>query len=69
MTQATIDEKRMKELFKDALVELFEERKDLLRDLVAEVLEDVALVHAIQEGATGDSVSRDEVFGILEGQA
>jgi hypothetical protein len=61
MTQATIDEERMKELFKDALVELFDERKNLRRELVADVLEDVALVHAIREGAGGASVSRKEV--------
>ena len=69
MAQANIDEERMKELFKDALVELFNERKDLLRELVAGALEDVALVHAIEEGASGASVSRSEVFDILEGKA
>ncbi|HEV7902650.1 MAG TPA: hypothetical protein VGO96_02325 [Pyrinomonadaceae bacterium] len=67
MTQVMIDEEKMKELFKDALVELFDERKDLLRELVAEVLKDVALVHAIKEGAGGASVSRKEVFDVLEG--
>jgi ribosomal protein L12E/L44/L45/RPP1/RPP2 len=69
MAQANIDEERMKELFKDALVELFDERKDLLRELVADALEDVALVHAIKEGAAGATVSRKEVFDILEGEA
>jgi len=69
MIQANIDEDKMKELFKNALVELFDERKDLLRELIADVLEDVALVHAIKEGAGGASVSRKEVFDILEGGA
>ena len=69
MAQANIDEERMKELFKDALVELFDERKDLLRELVAGALEDVALVHAVKEGENGAPVSRGEVFDILEGEA
>ena len=69
MAQANIDEERMKELFKDALIELFDERKDLLRELVADALEDVALVHAIREDAGGREISRREVFDILEGEA
>ncbi|HEX8633367.1 MAG TPA: hypothetical protein VF703_04370 [Pyrinomonadaceae bacterium] len=69
MTQADIDEERMKELFKNALVELFDERKDLLRELIADALEDAALVHAIKEGEGSATVSRKEVFDILEGEA
>ena len=69
MTQANIDEERMKELFKDALVELFDEQKDLLLDLFVAALEDVALARAIKEGVTGESVTRKEVFDILEGEA
>ena len=69
MTQANFDEERMKELFKDALVELFDERKDLLRELVADALEDVALARAIKEGAAGGSVTRKEVFDVLESEA
>lgn len=52
-----------------ALIEVFEERKNLFYELVAEVLEDIALVNAIKEGEGGESVSRDEVFSILEGKA
>ncbi len=69
MAQANIDEERMKELFKDALVELLDERKDLLRELFADALEDVALARAIEEGAGGREISRREVFDILEGEA
>ncbi len=63
---ATIDEKRLKDLFKAAIVEVFEERRDLVRDVVAEALEDIALVRAIDEGAQGANVSREEVFKVLE---
>ncbi len=67
MTQANLDEERMKKLFKEALVELCDERQDLLRELVADALEDVALAHAIREGAGDKSVNRKEVFDVLEG--
>lgn len=63
---ATIDEERLKDLFKAAIVEVFEERRDLVRDVVAEALEDIALVRAIDEGMQGPNVSREEVFRALE---
>ncbi len=69
MEQAVIDEGRLKEIMKKALIEVFEERKNLFYELVAEVLEDIALVNAIKEGEHEESVSRDEVFSILEGKA
>jgi hypothetical protein len=53
-------------LFKAAIVEVFEERRDLVRDVVAEALEDIALVRAIDEGMQGPNVSREEVFKALE---
>ena len=64
-----IDEERIKAIFKQAIFELFQERKDLLYDLLAEVFEDFALVNAIKEGESTASVSREEVFKILEGVA
>lgn len=47
-------------------MEVLEERADLLRDVLAEVFEDVALAHAIREGEAGEEISRDEVFRILD---
>lgn len=67
MTTISIDENRIKELFKQAMVELFEERKDLFYDLFAEVIEESALVNAIREGEATDYVNKEEVFQILEG--
>jgi len=69
MEQAVIDESRLKEILKKALIEVLEERKTLFYELIAEVLEDIALVRAIKEGETTESVSRAEVFSILEGKA
>jgi hypothetical protein len=63
----TIDDQKTKDLLKQAMVELLEERKDLFYDLFAEVLEDTLLIHAIREGAASDSVDRAEIFQILEG--
>jgi hypothetical protein len=67
MTQAAMDDARLKALFKTALVELLEERKDLLRDVIEETLEDIALTRAIEEGRRTEEVSRAEVISLLEG--
>jgi len=47
MSQVSLDEARVKELLKQAILELFQERRDLLHELFVEVLEDLALVNAI----------------------
>lgn len=66
MAEASIEEGRLKELLKTAIVEVFEERRELLLDVFEEALEDVSLVHAIEEGEQSPFVSRDEVFKLLE---
>jgi hypothetical protein len=62
-----MDDARLKALFKAALVEVLEERKDLLRDAIEETLEDIALARAIEEGRHTAEVSRGEVLFLLEG--
>ena len=66
MTQVPMDEARLKALFKTALVEVLEERKDLLRDAIEETLEDIALARAIEDGRRTEEVSRGEVLSLLE---
>jgi len=63
----TLDETQIKELFKQAFVELLQERKDLLYELVAAIIEDFALLRAIKEGEDTATVRREEVFQVLEG--
>ena len=65
----TTDNDKLKELFKQAIIEALEEKKDLVHDLLLEAMEDLAMIHAIQEGEDTEPVSRDEVFKILEGDA
>ena len=68
MSYVSLEEERIKELFKQAMLELFQERKDVFYDLFAEVLEDMALVNAIREGESTETVSREAVFQVLDNQ-
>ncbi len=69
MVVPSLSEAQLKAAFKSALIEVLEERSDILRDALAGVVEDVALMRAIQEGESTGSVSRDEVFRALDGDA
>ena len=68
MATATFDEEKLKSLVKSALVEALKEHRDLVREIVEEAMEDIALARAIEQGLGGESVSRDEVFAVLEGE-
>lgn len=61
----TTDDAKLKELLKTVVVEVLEERRHLFSNAVAEAVEDLALVHAIREGALSEDVSREEVFKTL----
>jgi len=65
--QISMDESKLKKLFKEALIEALEEKKDIFQELIAEAIEDVALVRAIQEGEKTNPVSKKEIRNILEG--
>lgn len=67
--QTSIDEGRLKQVFKEALIETLEERKGVFHDMIVEAIEDIALSHAIREGEKSETVNRKDIFNILEGRA
>ncbi len=46
----TVSEEQLKEVVKNAIVEVLEERGELIRNIVEEALEDIGMSKAIQEG-------------------
>jgi hypothetical protein len=65
MAISTEDEK-FKELVKAALIDVLEERRDLVKDILVEAIEDMALGHAITEGLGSDPIPRNEILDLLE---
>jgi hypothetical protein len=63
----TIDEATLKELLKTALIRALHEHRDMVKDIVEEAMEDLALTCAIDEGLRSEPVPREQVFAILEG--
>ncbi len=65
--EALVDDIKLKNLMKQAIMEVIEEKKGAVHDLLVEVMEDVAMIRAIQEGEDSGFAGRDEIFGILSG--
>ncbi|MEA2082740.1 MAG: hypothetical protein U9O82_00545 [Thermodesulfobacteriota bacterium] len=66
--ETLIDDRKIKDLFKQAIIEAIEEKKEVVHDLLVEVMEDIAMVRAIQDGENSGPISRDDIFQILEGK-
>jgi hypothetical protein len=50
MSSIIIDDQTLKELLKEALIEFLQKRPEVLRDVLAEAVEDIGLAQAIREG-------------------
>lgn len=68
MSEAAFPKGALKQAFKEALTETVQEQQDLLRSIIADVLEDLALGYAMQEGEETEVVAQERIFDILEGR-
>ena len=64
-----VDESKLKEVIKQALVEVLEDRKGIIYELLSEIIEDIALAHAIREGEATGQVSKREILDSFRDQA
>ncbi len=64
-----IVDQHLKDALKAAFIEVMQERPDLIRVVLEETLEDIALLRAIKEGEGSGEVSREEVFAVFQGAA
>jgi Arc/MetJ-type ribon-helix-helix transcriptional regulator len=62
----TAGESDLKQVVKAALAEVLDERRDLLREALAEALEDIGMGRAIEEGLKSGPATREEVFNALK---
>ncbi len=61
-----IESDELKKVFKSAIVEVLQERHELVREILDEIIEDIAFSKAIAEGEETPRVSRESVFEVLE---
>jgi hypothetical protein len=67
--QTQLDEGKLKQILKEALIEALEEKKDVFHELIVEAIEDICLTNAIRQGQNTETVSKQEIFDILEDNA
>jgi dTDP-4-dehydrorhamnose 3,5-epimerase-like enzyme len=62
MNTLSANDARLKDLLKQAMLELLEEQRDLFTEIFAEAMEEAGLVNAIREGQSTYTVSKKEVL-------
>ncbi len=60
-----LQEKKLKKMMKAAFKEALHEERKLVYDVMAEVMEDIALSRAIDEGKRTKIIGQEEIFEIL----
>lgn len=63
----SLEEAKVRDLLKENLLELLEDRPEVFHDIVLEAFEDAGLLAAIVEGESTGTVDRSEIDAILEG--
>ncbi len=66
MSPRAIDDNKLKALLKQALLELLEEKNEVLFEALTEVVEEIGLVKAIKEGQASPLVDEARIFEALE---
>ncbi|HEY9874447.1 MAG TPA: hypothetical protein V6D12_13485 [Candidatus Obscuribacterales bacterium] len=66
MAEITTNSEQVKEILKIAIFELFQKNREEVYKLLSEVIEDIAMERAIQEGKNTEPVTREAIFKILE---
>jgi predicted Zn-dependent protease with MMP-like domain len=67
--EAAMDEAKLKQLVKEALTEILDERREILSEVIVEALEDVAMIRAIQEGENTPLAPKEDILRLLEGES
>jgi hypothetical protein len=65
MSEITLDASQLKELLKTALIEILYEQKEVFTEIIFEVIEDIALAKAIEEGENTETVSKASIYKLI----
>ena len=65
ISETALNPDQLKEIVKNAIVELLRDNREEVSEFLAEIIEDVALEKAIIEGEGTEIVDRSSIFQIL----
>lgn len=66
MAELNLNSIQFKEVLKAALIEVLQENREEFSEWLTEIIEDIAMEKAIEEGETTEEASREDIFRILE---
>jgi hypothetical protein len=65
--ELSISDEKTKELLTEVVIDLLKTKRNVMREIMLEALEEVGLANAIAEGRKDEFVSEDEILSILDG--
>jgi mevalonate kinase len=66
LCMSTLEQQELKHVVKEAIKEVMAENSEMLKELVVETLEEIALIRRMEEGRQTEFVSRDVIMDMLE---
>ncbi|ANV86741.1 ribbon-helix-helix protein, CopG family [Picosynechococcus sp. PCC 7117] len=64
--QIQLDDSKTKELLTEIVIDLIQNRQEVIREILLDALEEVGLGKAIIEGRQNDFVSEEGIFTLLD---
>lgn len=61
-----VEQAELKQVVKAAIREAFVENQDIIKEVLAELMEDSALLQRMEEGRQSEFVGREEIMNLLE---
>lgn len=62
----SLDDEKVKLYIKKAILELIQEKREVFYDLFSEVIEDMALAKAMDEGLKGRDIPGEKIISLLD---
>lgn len=64
--EITVSDDKLKQVLKEIMVELIQDKKDVMSKIISDALEDVGLAQAIKQGRKNKFVDESRILEILE---
>ena len=63
---SSVERQEIKQVVMEAIEELMSENREMLKELLIETLDDIALLQRMEEGRETELIGREEVMKLLE---
>ena len=64
--ELTVTDDKLKQVLKEIMVDLIQDKKNIMSEIVSDALEDVGLARAIKQGRKNKFVDESKILEVLE---